>query len=55
MSYVGARDKIVPPKEGKFFYVDFPTFGTHGQHAINMKVPNIDQKTFDTYPLYITT
>jgi len=55
LGYSSGQERIKPPKVGKFFYVDFPTFGTHGQHQIKLKVPNRDQETFDEYPLYITT
>jgi len=47
--------KVYPPLEGKFFYVDFPTFGSHGQHTIYGKVRNNDHDTFTSYPLYLTT
>ena len=48
---------LLPPEEGKFFYADFPSLDTfqHGQHVVNVKIPNKNKRTYDTYPMYITT
>ena len=46
--------KIQPPESGKFFYVDFPQFSSHGQHAVSVKILNRDGESFESYPLYVT-
>ena len=34
------EERIRPPESGKFFYIDFPKYGLHGQHAIFSKIWN---------------
>jgi len=55
-SHVNAEDKLVrPPETGKFFYVDFPQHGFHGQHAITVKIRAKDSDEWIPYPLYFTS
>ena len=61
--------KVAPPTTGKFFYVDFPTFSTYGQHAIYATIKDKAQGTdhgasslvhegpneYTSYPMFIST
>ena len=61
--------KIAPPTTGKFFYVDFPTFSTYGQHAIYASIKDKGGETdhgtsslvqggpaeYTSYPMFIST